>query len=185
MPPSLSTIKQPMDGTVHEMPGFPPIPVEERYWPKVNVLGEDDCWEWTAHRNQKGYGTIRYAQRMYLAHRVGWMIEHGELPPDDKLVRHTCDNPPCQNPKHWLLGTNADNMADRQKRGRQGRGIQMAGKIKLTKRQVNSIRREYRRNPYRGALKDIAQKYDVSPSTVGSIVNRKTWTRRTVFTEKS
>lgn len=32
------------------------LTVAERFWTKVDIQGRDDCWPWTAGRNQKGYG---------------------------------------------------------------------------------------------------------------------------------
>lgn len=34
------------------------------------------------------------------------------------VIRHKCDNPICVNPDHLLIGTHADNIADRIKRKR-------------------------------------------------------------------
>lgn len=51
------------------------------------------------------------------AHRLAWVLTWGEIP--GKLhVLHTCDNPPCMNPDHLFVGTNADNVRDRHAKGR-------------------------------------------------------------------
>lgn len=52
------------------------------------------------------------------AHRVAYWLTTGEWPADH-VVRHTCDNPPCVNPAHLLLGTHSDNTQDKMDRGRQ------------------------------------------------------------------
>src|SRR5262249_37574408 len=91
---------------------FQAVPLKHRFWDKVATTeNEDECWVWTANRDGGGYGLLTYQGSTIHAQRVSWMIHFGEIP-DDLMVRHRCDNPPCVNPKHLLLGTHADNMMD-------------------------------------------------------------------------
>lgn len=74
------------------------------------------CIEWSGSHNKKGYGWINDGERMQLAHRASWFIEHNEWP---KLcVLHKCDNPGCVNIEHLFLGTYWDNNDDRIAKGR-------------------------------------------------------------------
>lgn len=41
---------------------------------------------------------------------------------DPREARHTCDNPPCVNRAHLVIGTHAENMSDMAKRGRAASG---------------------------------------------------------------
>lgn len=89
------------------------------------------CWNWAGAKNKKGYGTIcgeingkRYVpigQNM-LAHRVSWILFRGDIPDGEgahgTVVMHQCDNPGCVNPKHLMLGTQAENVVDMDKKGR-------------------------------------------------------------------
>lgn len=99
--------------------------LEERFWSKVSIKDDDEsCWTWFgARRGTPGedYGSIRWINPMtdkneiIGAHRMSFFLANGCLP---EVARHTCDNPPCVRPSHLLDGTHADNMRDRQERGR-------------------------------------------------------------------
>ena len=71
------------------------------------------CWEYDGYTTPKGYGLRGhiYTHRAVYEALVGPITE-------GQLVRHACDNPPCYNPSHLLVGTVADNSADSVARGR-------------------------------------------------------------------
>lgn len=94
-----------------------------RFFERVRVM-PSGCWEWQSTKNSGGYG-IALAMSpgdpsipLHMkAHRLSYLLHYGP-PPDDKLVLHACDNPPCVNPEHLYLGTQSDNMQDAIRRGR-------------------------------------------------------------------
>lgn len=95
-------------------------PIAERFWPKVDVRGHEECWEWTASRKERGYGVFSrpgHNNGALKAHRVSWELANGPIP-DGLCVLHRCDNPPCVNPAHLFLGTIADNNRDMSLKGR-------------------------------------------------------------------
>lgn len=92
-----------------------------RFWRCVNIRGPDDCWEWTKHRNRDGYGQISIQKKHEVASRVSYQILYGRIS-KDKIILHTCDNPPCVNPNHLWAGTHADNMRDMSRKGRAAGG---------------------------------------------------------------
>lgn len=83
----------------------------KRFWDKVDVRGEDECWEWTAGRHPTGYGRFKLNGSGVPASRVAWELANGPVPPG-LCVCHSCDNPPCCNPEHLWLGTKGDNVRD-------------------------------------------------------------------------
>lgn len=54
---------------------------------------------------------------MYV-HRFSWESHNETTIPKTYMVRHSCDNPPCINPEHLLVGTSKQNAYDAFERGR-------------------------------------------------------------------
>lgn len=84
--------------------------LSEKYETKVVRRGPDACWGWNGAKQRTGHGLIALGRTSTTAHRVSWMLHHGD--PSDLYVLHACDNPPCTNPNHLYLGTHRDNMRD-------------------------------------------------------------------------
>lgn len=85
-----------------------PLDVQARFWAKVDRGDPDECWEWTAGRNQCGYGLFWFG-RTVGAHRVAYMIERGTIP-EGLTVDHLCRNRACQNAAHMEVVTHRENV---------------------------------------------------------------------------
>ncbi len=94
---------------------------EQRFWKHVDRRGPDECWPWTGTVSHNGYGRFWLNGRNTPARRFAWECANGPMPPG-MLGLHTCDNPPCCNPKHIFPGTQLDNIRDRDAKGRQASG---------------------------------------------------------------
>lgn len=93
--------------------------LEGRFWAKVERRGDNECWLWTAKARQKfGYGvlTVKYPFTC-TSHRIAFALANGGIE-QGAVIRHSCDNPGCCNPRHLLSGTQRDNHRDMMDRGR-------------------------------------------------------------------
>lgn len=123
------------------------------------------CHEWQGSATDDGYGTIRFEGQLWLAHRLSYVAANGPIP-DGRVVRHRCDNPPCINPEHLLLGSIAENVDDCVRRGRKARGERVSTH-KVTDAEVLAIQAASREG---AKARELALKYGVSKSHITRIV---------------
>lgn len=152
---------------------------ETFFWLNVIVGGEDDCWPWIglSFKKQKGmlpYGRVTIFGYHTTAHRASYLLRHGHIP-EDMLVCHSCDNPPCVNPKHLFLGDSMANMQDCASKGRvvivPQRG-EAHGGCKLTRNDVLKIRQLRSSGE---SLVSLAVKFGTTMQNVHLIAQRKNW----------
>ena len=147
-----------------------------RFWSKV-LHDRDGCWEWQGGRwghgwkgRGKGYGSFWMNGKTVSAHRVALMLAKPSMYDPSLHVLHTCDNPICCRPGHLWQGTNADNVSDRE---RKGRGNQHKGEeqvhAKLSEAQVRAILADDR------SQVEIAKTYGVTQAQVSNIKRRAHW----------
>ena len=70
---------------------------ENRFWAKVRK--DTGCWQWTAKRNNDGYGQFWVKPKLRLAHRVSYELTFGPIPVGLE-IDHLCKNRSCVNPVH-------------------------------------------------------------------------------------
>lgn len=92
-------------------------PLADRFWEKVAKSPE--CWLWTGHTNEKGYGYASVNRRHVGAHRVSWELHHGPIP-DGLEIDHLCFTRACVRPDHLEPVTHLENLRRAQARKRAG-----------------------------------------------------------------
>ena len=140
--------------------------IEARSIPEPN----SGCWLWLGSLTPKGYGNTG-TRRAHTAHRLSYLTFKGGFAPSN-CVCHRCDVRSCVNPDHLFLGTNAENTADRDHKGRQARG-ERVGSARLTEQQVLEIAAAPRN------AAGLAQHYGVHYSTINHIRTGRKWSHLT------
>jgi hypothetical protein len=134
----------------------------------VPVKQKESCYLCLRPRDKNGYTNIKINYRQVKTHRLVYFLVHGNIP-EGMVVRHSCNNPQCINPKHLILGTHADNVRDRVLSDRSAKGTQN-GRAKLTESKVRDILN----NTQAGAAA-LARKYKVSYRLITLIRGHKLW----------
>ena len=131
-------------------------------------LAENGCWEWVGYFGSGGYGMMSRNGKNQRAHRISYEAYKGAIP-KGMVVRHTCDNPACVNPDHLILGSQKDNVADREARNRRVVNGERIGTSKLTEKDVLEIRASEE------SLDVLARRYNIDRSNVWVIRAGKSW----------
>ncbi|WP_372362858.1 HNH endonuclease signature motif containing protein [Xanthomonas sp. NCPPB 1325] len=129
--------------------------IEERSTP----VPEAGCHLWLGSPGANGYGQIKKNQVVYSAHRASYEAFIGPVP-SGAVVMHKCDTPLCVNPLHLAVGTQAQNMRDRDAKGR-------ARTRNIPRETILAIR------SFPGTHREIGQKFRVSVGWVSAIKNKK------------
>lgn len=131
----------------------------------------DECLPWPFSGNNKGYGQVRYNGRRWIASRLICVLVHGDPPHPDAETRHSCGNGHlgCVNPHHLEWGSRQDNVEDRGSHGTTARGER--ARHKLTEQEVRAIRQLQGT----ASLRQLAARFNISPTMVRYIQIRKSW----------
>jgi hypothetical protein len=144
---------------------------------KARAVIRDGCWGWNGTLDRDGYGVVKVRGKNYRAPRLSFFAANGWWA--EPLVRHTCDNRECCNPKHLIEGTHKQNGRDASTRGRLshppthdkfGEG---KGRAKLSEVQVEEIKELYATGEW--TQKQLAERFGVWVTTVGKIIRGKSW----------
>jgi len=154
------------------------IPLEDRFWPKIEIRGEDECWPWTAGTFQgREYGQFqvhageadREKDGPVRAHRLAFRLIHGRWPASEAL--HGCDNPSCCNAVsrlHIHEGDNLMNVREREERGRTACGFSAGNPQILAAEGVALIRSLH--TPGIVTYDDLAAQFGVSRPTIWRVL---------------
>ena len=98
-----------------------------RCWrnPRTPLKNGVHCLEYdkfAGYVNDKGYARLWLDKKSRYAHRTALEIHEGRRLTVDELALHECDNPLCCEPLHLRVATILENNADRDAKGRNGKG---------------------------------------------------------------
>jgi hypothetical protein len=136
------------------------------------VQKTETCWLWTGTIGNDGYGQFRQSKaKRVRAHRFSYELAHGPIP-DGLSILHRCDNPICCNPGHLSVGTQADNIRDRDAKGHVSRGEGRPA-AKVTEAQVREMRARFAAGGVTQTA--LALDFGLSLATANKILRRKAW----------
>ena len=149
--------------------------IRSRFFSKVTINGEDDCWPWLAGTTRDGYGLFGVKHGyVRTAHRYSKEMELGHAVSTDLDASHTCNRRDCVNPKHIVFETHTENMRrvppERRWRGSDGfsKGHSGWGR-KLSDDQVREIRASQDND------RVLSNRYAVSRFAIYQVVHRITY----------
>ena len=136
-----------------------------------NTQRNGTCKEWQGALNKDGYACCNaYGLfKSQLLHREVFYLAKGFRP---DVVMHACDNRRCINPNHLFEGSPEANLLDAWLKERHAVGSKN-GRAKLTEKIVARMRKERHKN--KQTYKDLSNKFGVSLSTVGRVLQNTNW----------
>jgi len=134
------------------------------------VIDNNQCWIWQGFKDRDGYGRMRLDGKERFTHRIAYEAWVAPLE-QNKVIMHSCDNPPCCNPDHLRQGTRAENNADCAAKGRKPKGSKN-GNAKLTEYQVAKIREWFSKG---ASGEELSKIFNISRVQIRKILNLENW----------
>jgi hypothetical protein len=154
-----------LDDLTRWMPGWRRDIWQASFWRRVARTDDDACcWIWRGTRASGGYGILQVNRQPIRAHRLSYLLEHGQLSMD-RFVLHRCARPLCVRPTHLYSGTAAENARDMIAQGRWANR-------KLTDDDVRAIIRDAMTGV---SQHQLALRFQVAQSTVWRVVKGRTF----------
>ena len=170
---------------------------EQRFWSKVDIKGEDECWLWLGSKDSDGYGyftrethsATEQKGKTIHAHRYSLMLKLQDFNlPTGVFTCHTCDDKYasddktyrlCVNPKHLEKGNAMVNSGRMKELNRQATG-EKNGNSKLTNQQAKEILEAFEKakqdNKLYGFNIAMGKKYSVDKQVIYRLTSKQTWT---------
>jgi hypothetical protein len=159
---------------------------EARFWEKVDRGSAVDqlaeleakrqpCWPWIAtSKTRGGYGAFYIQGRRIPAHRMSYLLAHGEIPDAD--IAHSCANNLCVNPAHLEATDRTANMKNAETRARiskKNKGNR--SRAVLTDVEIRYVKERFRDEPLLSA-RQLADDLEniVTPACLANIRKGKT-----------
>jgi hypothetical protein len=142
----------------------------------VNYQG-DDCIEWPFALSDNGYGRVFYKTRTRVSSQLMCELAHGSMPAPKMQAAHSCGNRKCMNPNHLRWLTRSENEIEKRNHGTSllGEGNHTA---KLNNKSALQVYHAH------GSVREIAEKFQVSRTTVSEIKSGTRWSHVTEANQK-
>lgn len=160
----------------------------KRFYEKTKLDEATGCLLWTGTKNKTGYGYMSINGCQFRAHRISYLIHHGQIP-SGMCVLHSCDTPSCVSKNHVSIGTHAENMGQRHERGRyvfnyngnhylqkDSSSVQGSNNSRavITEETALQILEDFRQKKFKSKAA-LSRAYGVSVTVVKILICGKTW----------
>jgi hypothetical protein len=155
--------------------------LDKAFWDNA-IWCNNGCLLWQKGFNIQGYGIFFTPRQIcklypnlrmtYRANRLAYVLSTKSPIPIGKIIRHTCDNPPCIAPLHLLEGTHQDNSNDMKFRKRALYGEKNHA-THLSVDDVKEIRKLYAAGGI--SMPRLAKDFAVTYNAIFQIINLNTW----------
>jgi len=150
----------------------------DRFWTKVDIQGEDDCWNWQLTPTKDGgYGLYSAGGTLHRTSRFAYI--HGDGLYTKKIMGNlriatSCRNKLCCNPGHMKLNSQQEVFDKMRAAGQISVGSDCK-QSKLREADVVAIRARYVNRSLTHGYGPIGVDYGVSTGCIRDIIIRKTW----------